>query len=68
MTMPVFTIKAKDRLALGPIRVYRDLCRAAGLNAQAEQVNKAINEFIEWREQNPDAIKNPDHVHVPADS
>lgn len=68
MTMPVFTIKAKDRLALGPLRMYRELCRAAKLYDQAHQVDMAITEFAEWREQNPDAIKDPDHKHVPVDA
>ena len=64
-TMPVFTIKAKDRLALSALIAYRELCRAANLFDQTLEVGSAINEMRAWRDANPDMIKDPDHNHVP---
>lgn len=46
MTMPVFTIKAKDRLAIVAVAAYRDLCLDKGLDEQAKQVSLAIEEMI----------------------
>jgi len=64
--MPVFTIQAKHRLAVRAVRAYRDFCLDAGLTAQAAQVQRAIDEMREWRHQNKELIKDPDHEHVPA--
>jgi hypothetical protein len=65
MTMPVFTIKAKDNLALEAICYYAHECRRRGLNDQADEVDKAIAEIQQWRAANPDVCKDPDHIHVP---
>ena len=64
--MPVFTIKAKDKLALDTIARYRDLCLRAGLLAQAAEVEEAYEEFMVWQASNPERVKLPDHKHVPA--
>lgn len=63
--MPVFTIKAKDQLSLGAITAYRYLCLAAGLDQQAAEVTKAIDEIQAWQQRNPDRLQLPDHKHVP---
>lgn len=64
--MPVFVIKAKDKLALRAVDAYRRLCKELGLDEQARQVAAAYNEMTEWRDRNPGEIKLPDHPHVPA--
>lgn len=63
--MPVFTILAKDALAVDAVKAYWDLCKARGLDWQAGQVEQALGEIIEWRRRNPQRIKLPDHKHVP---
>lgn len=63
--MPVFTIKGKDLLAVAAIRYYHDLCATHGLHEQAAEVQKAITEIVAWQKRNPDAVKTPDHAHVP---
>jgi hypothetical protein len=63
--MPVFVIKAKDDLAIHAIREYHDLCVERGLDDQANEVEAAIDEMIEWRDRHEDEIKPPDHRHVP---
>jgi hypothetical protein len=64
--MPVFTIKAKDKLALRAVDAYRILCEGLGLDEQAREVERAYTEIDEWRQRNPGEIKLPDHKHVPA--
>ena len=64
--MPVFTIKAKDELALDAVGYYEWLCREAGLTEQAAEVRKAIREMDDWRVRNASAVQMPDHLHVPA--
>ena len=63
--MPVFTIKAKDRLALDAIEAYRRACLSFGLSDQAAEVGKAMREIEDWQKRNPNAVKYPDHKHVP---
>jgi hypothetical protein len=65
--MPVFTIKAKDALAVDAVFAYRSLCEKRGLVAQVHEVDKAIQEIRQWRTRNKDLVQMPDHVHVPAD-
>jgi hypothetical protein len=62
--MPVFTIKAKDNLAVKAVDAYRALCVEAGLTEQAGEVVKAIGEIIEWRLAHSALCKDPDHEHV----
>lgn len=62
--MPVFTIKAKDLLALCAIARYRTECEVNGLFDQAREVEKAMAEFERWQQRNPDLMKMPDHEHV----
>jgi hypothetical protein len=64
--MPVFTIKAQDNLALETIARYRGLCEGHELWEQAREVEKASDEIADWRERHPEAMKMPDHKHVPA--
>jgi hypothetical protein len=64
--MPVFPLKAKDKLAVRTIESYRTYCEDEGLDAQADEVSKAIDEFEAWQARHPNAMKLPDHVHVPA--
>lgn len=64
--MPVFVLKAQDRLALNAIIDYYHHCIYDGLNDQAGEVAKAYNEFEAWRERNPERMKWPDHPHQPA--
>lgn len=63
--MPVFTIKAKDRLALAAVAAYARLCTDYGLFDQAEEVGKAYDEIAVWQQRHADLVKLPDHPHVP---
>jgi hypothetical protein len=62
--MPVFTIKAKDNLALRAVDAYRALCVKEGLTEQAEQVVEAYAEMVSWRLHHPDLCHQSDHKHV----
>lgn len=64
--MPVFVIKAKDRLAVSAVAAYRRLCEESGLTAQAAEVDKALLEIVAWRGRNEDQVQLPNHQHVPA--
>ena len=63
--MPVFVLKAKDRLALRTIEFYRKQCLREGLNGQADEVDKAAREIALWQVAHRDAVQSPDHKHVP---
>lgn len=65
-SMPVFTILAKDRLAIRAVEAYRRLCLEVGLDEQARQVELAIGEMHRWRETHWQQVLLPDHTHVPA--
>jgi len=62
--MPVFPLRAKDRLALATIEFYRAECEAHGLTEQAREVDAAIDEWVAWQARNLDQMKMPDHKHV----
>jgi len=64
--MPVFVIKAKDNLALPVMRDYWRRCLDSGLREQANEVQKAIAEVLDWRQAHRDQCQDPDHKHVPA--
>lgn len=64
--MPTFQLLAKDDLSPQTLSAYADLCQEAGLEDQAAEVVKALAEFVEWRDRNPDVLKMPDHRHVSA--
>lgn len=66
--MPVFTIKAKDRLAIAVIHAYQALCEDRGLPQQAAEVGKALTEMVQWQARNPEQMQMPDHPHVPVGS
>ena len=66
--MPVFTIQAKDRLAVAALIAYQVLCDEWHLPQQVAEVEKAIEEMVAWRKRNPQRVKIPDHTHVPATS
>jgi hypothetical protein len=63
---PVFAIKAADNLSDSIVQEYVNLCYNSGLNAQGEQAQLALDEIRQWRAENPDKCKFPDHMHVPA--
>jgi hypothetical protein len=65
--MPVFTLKAKDKLAIGTLAAYRNQCAAADLYDQAGEVGIAIAEMIDWANRNPHLMQWPDHKHVPVE-
>lgn len=65
MTMPVFTILAKDMFAVETLRFHRQKCIDAGLTEQANQEQRAIDEMLLWRDHNRRLVKYPDK-HVPA--
>ena len=67
-TMPVFAIKAKDNLATTAICAYYAGCITHGLTDQAEQVEAALREIMDWRESHKSECKWPDHKHAPAGS
>lgn len=67
-SMPVFVIKAKDRLAVAAVRYYGELCVEAGLTGQSREVAKALAEIVSWRSRHRDLIQMPDHPHVPIGS
>lgn len=62
--MPVFTIKAKDVLAIKVIEFYAECCRDLGLTQQVAEVKYARTEMAIWRGMNPELIKAPTHKHV----
>lgn len=64
--MPVFVLKAKDRLAADVIEEYARRCVDRGLNRQARHVRLAVDEMRAWQVRHPEAMKLPDHDHVPA--
>ena len=64
--MPVFMIKAKDKLAVKAVMAYRELCQDEGLAHQADEVLKAADEIDQWQGRNWSDVKLPDHDHVPA--
>lgn len=66
--MPVFAIKASDNLAEAAIAAYHSFCCQRGLDDQAAEVRKALDEVQGWRARNPDRLANPDHKHAPAGS
>ena len=63
--MPVFKLLGKDQLAPDAVAAYHNLCVAAGLGDQANQVWLALGEIAQWQTQHPDLVKLPDHKHVP---
>lgn len=63
--MPVFVIKGKDMLASQTIAHYRNLCSMYGLDSQAIEVQRALDEMYAWQERNPELMGAPDHPHVP---
>lgn len=63
--MPVFIIKAKDKLSLRALAAYHLLCVEMELTNQAVEVFKAMIEMHEWQKDNADLMQMPDHKHVP---
>ncbi len=63
--MPVFVLKAQDRLAIKAVNAYQDACETAGRLDQARQVMRAADEIVAWQERHQDLVKFPDHEHVP---
>jgi hypothetical protein len=63
--MPVFTIKAKDELAVDAVDHYMALCQQRGLHEQAAEVWKAREEILAWQMRNQEQVRLPHHPHVP---
>lgn len=63
--MPSFTFLAKDLFIVPVIEHYWELLINEGQLAQADEVEKAIDEIKEWQYNNQDKLKFPDHKHVP---
>lgn len=63
--MPVFVIKAKDKLAPDAIGGYVALCEAVGLVDQTRQARHALSEVKSWQDRNAGHVKMPYHQHVP---
>jgi hypothetical protein len=55
-------LRAKDRLSLGAVRHYRDLCsNQAGVPIEhLDSIDVAVNRFEQFRRDNDDAMKMPD--------
>jgi hypothetical protein len=62
--MPVFVLKAQDRLTLFAVAHYLTLCEVAACDEQALEVRKALKEIADWQTRNPEKLKFPDHKHV----
>ncbi len=62
-TEPTFTVKAKDALAVPTLRAYKRECLEHGLGGQADEVEKAIGEIVQWQKNHE--VKFPDHKHTP---
>jgi hypothetical protein len=63
---PVFPLYAHDRLTTETVWRYLQLCTAAGLTRQADQVALALAEINDWQGRHPDQLRHPDHTHRPA--
>jgi len=63
--MPVFTIKAKDALAVPVLTAYIEECNAHGLDEQAREVMVARTEISLWQRTHIEQTKLPDHKHRP---
>ncbi len=60
---PVFIIRGKDKIAVTIIREYMKECARLGLMAQADEVEKAMQEMMGWQTSNRDSLVWPAHVH-----
>jgi tryptophan 2,3-dioxygenase len=56
---PVFVIRAKDLTAIDAIRAYTQLAEKSTYEFLTALV-ELEDEFIEWRDNNPDKLKYPD--------
>src|SRR5436190_14751506 len=58
---PQFVLRGQDRMALGTVRHYRELCDVRGVsNEHRDGVDEAISDFESFRVDNPDRMKDPD--------
>lgn len=64
--MPVFTIKAKDALAVEAVSAYIRLATERGLRQHAVECTLAMAEIMQWQLDNPQLVREPFHKHVPA--
>lgn len=62
-TNPVFILKPKDLLTVPTVYEYQKLCMKFGAAGQAQQVQLAIDELVNWRHVHWDSMKLPDHPH-----
>jgi hypothetical protein len=56
---PLFILRAKDQYAIRLLSYYLALC-AKGKVEHVELIEKTINEFNLWRQENPEKVKVPD--------
>ena len=58
---PVLVLRAKDRASLSGLRKYLFQCKSMRCNKEhISGVNAILNDFKDWRNENPDKIKIPD--------
>ncbi len=58
---PLFLLRAKDKCAMAALKAYVTECQAQGSPPdQVESVNKQIQNFRDWQNQNPDTVKVSD--------
>ena len=63
MAEPQFHMRAKDNCTLPAVKQYLQECLKRGLHDQAQEVVTAVDEIQQWRDENPDKCKDPDHKH-----
>lgn len=57
---PLVLFRARDHLALNLLHVYREMCRADGCTPyQLEGVDKLIDDFMRFKNEHPEAMKQP---------
>lgn len=59
---PIFVLRAKDRLALAPVRIYLEKCEAAAgvPDLHIQGVEASLADFDRFRQENPDRLNTPD--------
>ena len=58
--IPIFIFTAKDKFALEQLINYRDSCEADCSNEHYKGIEKRIDEWVDWQDENKDIIKIPD--------
>lgn len=58
--MPVFVLLGQDRRALGTVRYYRDHQGSDAPNEHIRMIEKSLDDFDQYRIDNPHKMKMPD--------